>query len=201
MLLCKIAKFFFTGFIINMKIEKIQNNINFNGYKNVISHTYQDKENNVFYSYMGMQLNNEGEYKDLDTWKEINKGLTNKKNKTNDIVFQFFNQGKKLFLTINDIWLQPINAEDQQNEKLILKAYTLIASLTRRIINTDFPPEDENLYMTLVAVKKHLETFVTKDALTYLWAEGGRKSVKHYVTAEIINNHIDKSMKKYFKIK
>ena len=190
-----------------MKVQNIQVNQNFKGYKNIVS-TSMDGSPIYSYGFMAMKLNNEDGYRDLDVWKQIQKDLNPKAEPSDYIVFQ--NTGFPLdevdLFTVNEFLLD-INNKNPKNplinnkERLILKANTLVASLTKRIMNSNYSPEDSELSNTIVQAYNVLKN-IFGDAKAYEWAmlQGAMKRVKHHVTAKLINEGIDRNMKRFLKL-
>ena len=189
-------------FNLNMNVNKINTNTSFKGYENLISYSGSDELRTGFnFSYMGMLLNNENGSNDLKTWHEIQTKLFKNEPKTDYLVLTCANIDDKSLFVLNN---QPLSLEDIENkdeEDAILKAYTLLASLTRRIIYTDHHPENNKVYLTLVKIMENLsKVFNDKTHAMYLSTLGANEVVKHYKTAELINKSIAKKMATYFKL-
>jgi hypothetical protein len=185
-----------------MNINKINTNLSFKGYENLISYSGSDDYGYGFnFAYMGMLLNNKNGHNDLDTWHEIQSELFKNEPKTDYLVLTNSSIGDKDLFILNNQHLSLKNIKNDDKEKAILKAYTLLASLTRRINYTDHHPENGKIYLTLVEIMNNLiEIFKDKSHASFLSTLGANKVVKHYETAEMINNNIARKMNAYFKL-
>lgn len=182
-----------------MKVNNINKNLSFNGYKNVISYTTELNKGDYF-SYMGMKLDNEGE-KDLDAWQEIQKNLFKIKKPSDYIVFNMLTTRDSQNFGVNQYLLDTENVKDAESERFMLKGFDLLASLTRRINCTDFPTEDSEIYKTIIEVRNTLINLLTDRKIAEeLSMFGVRKLVKHYKTADLINKNIKKKMIRYFNL-
>ena len=184
-----------------MNINKINTNISFSGYKNLVSTNIPFEDKTVSFAYMGMKLNNEDGYNDLDTWKEIQSNLFKDEPPSDYLVFSIASRDNFDVFQIKNKHYLMHDITNKSEEKALLKTYTLLASLIKRIIRTDNPPEDGKLYLTLCEVTKHLNCFFdnkkTVEAASFF---GACKHVKHYITAEHINDKISQNMARYFKL-
>ncbi len=127
-----------------MQINRINSNINFNGYKNVISNPL--KFDDGVAEILSLQLDNQGE-KDLDAYKSLLDSCPKYRPHSNldDVVtFVYINkQGEERFginsrglLTGPELRLLSLTLphdEYLKQETPALKAYTLFASITRRL--------------------------------------------------------------------
>lgn len=184
-----------------MRINAINNNQNFKGYKNLLSNTYQDFGHTDKFSYMCFELDNIGT-KDLDKWYEIQDKLMPNKPKSNFLIVHNLSSFDVTTIGTADVNLhldtKKINPE---NEKVYLKTYSLIASLTDRVSKAPHHLEDKNLSFSYINLFKNLkDIFPTNNIAEYLTHLTTKKAVKHYVTADIINSSINKAMYKYFKL-
>lgn len=187
-----------------MKISNIQNQQNFKGYKNILSFSMGDNKN-FSYGYMAMKLNNENGHKDLETWQKIQRVLNPSAEPSDLILFQNTQALNADVFIVNDFVLD-INNEytgkklSKEREDIAIKANTLVASLTKRIMNAYYHPEDQDLYKTLVfaydKIKVTLNEETANELVTYL---GAIKKVKHNVTAKVINDGIMRNMNKFFR--
>lgn len=180
-----------------MRINNI-NNTNFKGYENLVSNSVVDEQNN--FAYMSMRLNND-KVNDLDTWRDIQRNLLQRKDISDKLFISNYNlEGNNLF-SIDDFTLIPEMAKNRREESYILKAYDLMASLTRRIFNTDLHVENRDIYLSLVHAHKNLLNLISNEGVAYQLATGGAlKVVKHHKTAELINSNIVKEMTRYLKL-
>lgn len=194
-----------------MKI--INNNINFKGYKNFLGCDIPLPEKNSSFTSINLQLNNEGA-RDLDAYRELRRLMGYKGEELNNDVIHcvyselpagkfFFVNGKSLY---NDEGLKELSRQCEakdfiKEEKAHIKAYTLLASLTRRIINNGLVHRDSGMYKVIensFNVFKEMfgndpkigSDFVQVCALT---------EQKPDKIAIKINRVIDKAMRNYFK--
>lgn len=149
-----------------MQVNKINNNINFNGYKNIISDDLQASAGRLIY--FSAQLNNEGE-KDLDNYRRlIDSNPIFYRSSDNDIInCIYISRGGHDRISLN---LRPLAwGEELKNisrevapgvykkeEPAFLKAYTLLASLTRRMMNNNLCMKDNKI---VDVFKQTIETF------------------------------------------
>lgn len=182
-----------------MKITHTNNSPQFQGFSNVVSHTFAEGEG-VALSYMAMKLDN-SEKPDLDTWNDIQKNLF-KMDKTNDyIIFHCMSRDNTDVFSLSDRYLNLHDTKNQQDEKLMLKAYSLIASITKRLELKDNPPEDSRLCLTVAELLKNLTQIIENKSIALtLTTQAAMKKVEHYKTAHLINSLIDKNMKNYFRL-
>lgn len=181
-----------------MIINKITQT-NFKGYENLISHTINQEDGGNF-SFMAMKLNNNIE-NDLDTWHGIQKNLFRIQKPSDYIIFHSLYDGEESHYSALDRHLDLNHVTNKNDEMLMLKTFSLMASLTKRIINTEFPPENSSLHLTMVELIKNLKTILQNETIAgSLAMEAAMKKVKHYKTAGLVNNQITESMKRYFKL-
>lgn len=181
-----------------MIINKIAQT-NFKGYENLISHTIDQEEGGNF-SFMAMKLNNNGE-KDLDTWHTIQKNLFRIQKPSDYIIFHSLYDGEDSHYSALDRHLNLDQVKSREDERHMLSAFTLIASLTKRIVNTEFPPENSSLHLTMAELIKNLKNILQNETIAgSLAMEAAMKKVKHYKTAGLINNQISETMKRYFRL-
>ena len=199
MLKKKIAKKILTSFKSTMNIKQI-NNLNFNGYKNIVSHQIKEANGDAL-SYVAMQLDNDKK-QDLENWKDIQKNLFKKTDLKETIVFKTLKRYGTVEVFLDDFVLKPeILTKGTKEELLTLKALTLISSLTTRVQSEYFPKEDGGLYLSLVELMKNLTKFFSNQKLAEdLGNLAAFKKVKHHITAKTINTQIQEKMVKYFKL-
>lgn len=182
-----------------MNIMSINNTPQFKGFSNIVSNTVYE-ENGTTFSYMAMKLNDK-EKPDLKIWRDIQENLFQMKNPSDYIIFHTFSSDSLDVFSASDRALHLKDIKSSQDERLMLRAFDLIASLTRRISSRDFHPEDSSLYSVIAELYKNLainfENIAFAEALT---TEAVMKKVKHYKTAELINSQISKHMMNYFKL-
>lgn len=182
-----------------MNINKINTSLSFKGYENLVSYSIVDE--NLHLGYMAMKLNNEQGAKDLEKFQEIQKSLFKDSPMTEYLVFTTFNKpGKEDLFFINDKRINLDKPQSKEEEKVIVKLCTLLASLTKRISYVDHHPENREKHKTLEALLFNLYKILKKpDVVHSLEWLGACKAVKHYITAEYINDKIDKKMITYLK--
>lgn len=189
-----------------MNISKINNNLSFKGYNNIISYSTSPNVDDHF-AYMAMQLNNEGE-KDLEKWQDFQRKFAPNQEPSDYLYMHSVSLGGKNHFIIDDISIDMYNYNTNECvkyapelEKTLLKIQKFLASLTRRIYVDEFPPEDRFIYKNLAQTLEKLSIYVNgKDAAETLATAGATKQVKHRVTAKLINRSIDKNMKKFFHV-
>lgn len=189
---------------MNMKIQNLQSQQSFKGYKNILSHSFEEKDG-MSHSFMAMKLDNEGGYRDLEKWHSIQKFLRPEATPRDYIVFQNSSFPNADFFTVDDFFMnindESIDELSKEEESNIIKTNALVASLTKRIMYTDDHPEDENLHKTFKAAYDVLKPILgEKKAINFLTFEAAIKKVKHHITAKLINDGISRNMAKYFKI-
>ena len=150
---------------------------------------------------MCFELDNNGD-EDLKTWHEIQEKLMPNSKKSNHLVVHHLSIMDGL-LTIgkeNTNIKVSSNNINAQKEPVMLKLYTLLASLTRRVYMAPYQPEDKNLTFSVINLLKNLkDLFPTHNTAEQLTYDATMKRVKPHITADIINKHINKTMVNYFK--
>ena len=182
-----------------MNINKINTSTSFKGYENLVSYSIVNE--NLHLAYMAMKLNDKEGSKDLEKFQEIQKSLFKDSPMTEYLVFTTFNKpGKEDHFFINDKRINLDKPQSKEEEKVIVKLCTLLASLTKRICYVDHHPENREKHKTLEALLFNLYKILKKpDVVHNLEWLGACKTVKHYITAEYINGKIDKKMIAYLK--
>ena len=207
-----------------MKINSV-NNINFQGYKNLISHGTTNCDGKIMY--MAMELFDDEKNKDLSAFREI-KNMILPDGCTDDVItFTFAKHGESneaLFLdgiTVPDDMDLKICRKKMSNEtfeyyeKVAMKIYTLLASLTKRIMN-----EVEISKITLEMIEKTkqernegmnkvLDKFST---VTFFLARGNKQTARSFMETSLFScvppqkiansfhRKINKRMLKYFNL-
>ncbi|MCM1004490.1 MAG: hypothetical protein NC408_09135 [Candidatus Gastranaerophilales bacterium] len=116
---------------------------NFNGYKNVLANRIV-RPNGEKITYMSMQLDNIGK-NDLEVWKYLQKNLMNRDFTTDVVTFNMFEQGNDNIIGFSSALLDLDDVEESsEEESLMMKAFTLLASLTDRIKSDFHLKQDEN---------------------------------------------------------
>lgn len=182
-----------------MKITQTNNSLQFKGFSNVVSNTYTEG-NGVALSYMAMKLDN-NEKPDLDTWKDIQKNLFKMDKTTDYIIFHCISRDNTDVFSLSNRCLNLHDTKNQQDEKLMLRAYSLIASITKRFGRKVNPSEDSKLCLTVAELLKNLTQIIENKSIALtLTTQAAMKKVEHYKTAHLINSLIDKNMKNYFRL-
>ena len=187
------------GFKLSMRINSVASNA-FTGYKNIVSSTVVD-ENRI--CYMAMELNNDCE-KDLDKWIEIQKDLLKIKEPSKYLIFNTslrppngHSYEARSFQAIgpNEFVL---NLNVQKQLPLTLKAYTFLASLTKRISQEDAPPKDEKLNLVVDELRKFIIKNYSAEFAQELVNDTKENLIDYSITAGLVNKQIDKNLKTYF---
>ena len=178
-----------------MNISKISTNTNFKGYKNIISQTLSEPNNS--FSFMTMELDNLMGVNDLEKWHSIQKSLMYNREPSNYITFQNLKFMGKDFFMVNDLLL---NINEQKNlsptkENVLVKLYLLIESLTKRIANTDYHPEDSKKYLSLVETIKHFTPMLGSQKTAEIYATKlATQKMHHNKTADFIHEKVAKEL-------
>ena len=195
-----------------MKINNCSTPV-FTGYKNVISDDIKDS--NFRIAHLSMQLDDVGE-KDLSEWKSIQKHYTKfQKPEFEDIISLLYVQDSTnkdyLFLGDRSIYLGNELAQKRaqslgtvkekaylEEEKITLKAYTLLASLTRRLMQDSIPDVDfYNRARVLSKIYFSLSELMNQETAGTLLNKS--LSNTHEKVSEFFNSGISKTMKRFFK--
>jgi hypothetical protein len=199
------------------------NNINFKGYSNIVS-ADGIPTGNFRISYLAMKLDDEGE-KDLTKLKQIRKlqgypaGIKNE----DIITFTHFTNGKIEDIYFNEkpmCWGEQLKIVQEEYipkfisqdkykelESAHLKAYTLLASLTKRLSFDKFENEDsdigrviQTLHKNLISMKKgNIPLFDYKSAFN-ITGIGCLKQYKYQPLAEKFNKMIMSTMSNFFRV-
>lgn len=207
------AKKIFTIFKTHMRIT--QTSQNFYGCKNIIADDIRTNDRMI--TFIAAQLNDEGkpdlsEYRKLKTLLELPEEKVN--NDSISILYTYIKGNKPSIFVDNQVlfwggelkWLKEnrpkaMPIEDYtQIEKTNLKAYSLLASITKRIMNGNMPPND-------IGIKNVINSFMltmtdlTKngDAAFDVIQHAFMSKIRHEDIAENLNKTIMKTMQKFFK--
>lgn len=152
-----------------MKVDKINTNINFNGYKNIVCESYKDFPMST--SFLATKLNNIGT-PDLDVWHAIQKRFfPNQKLKDVVSVKMFEIEGKNPTLILNNREIKPSKMEiGNEEEKFGIKAATFIASLTKRIMEDNKIIKDRELPETVETLVDEMYDLIGVDKFTSHYA-------------------------------
>ena len=181
-----------------MNINKITANTSFKGYKNIISHSMEAPNNS--FAFMTIELDNLMGSNDLEKWHTIQKKLMYNREPSNYVTFHNLEIMGKDFFQVGDLLL---NINEQKSlsparEDILVKLYLLIESLTKRISNTDYHPEDSKKYLSLVETIKHFTPILGSQQKAEIYAtQVAKEPVKHYKTAAFIHKKIAKELTKF----
>ena len=197
-----------------MKIQAINNNA-FSGYKNVIANQLEDE--NLRLSLLSLQLDNEN-MPDLDNLKSCRESflsssakkdcdimsvlmLTDLKNNKESMLVdgEIIFSGDELKILKNKHG-ERFKKEYESIEKGVLKINTLLASITRRIMQNSLTDRDANITNVVMQVTDFLNLIFKDKMLTFSILNGAfQKEDITRKSAESINKQISKSMEKFFR--
>lgn len=141
-----------------MKINKI-NNMNFDGYKNLMA--YDRHYGNKSISLLSMQLTNIGD-NSLDKWLEIQKGLWKKKNNLKDTITIMNINNNGNFFVVDDKAFVVADERmkfKKEDEPYIFKLFTVMANITKDIQRGHCAPLDTGV---VDIVMRDLMTMLSK---------------------------------------
>ena len=121
------------------------------------------------------------------------------KKPSNYITFQNLEIMGKNFFQVGDLLL---NINEQKNlspakENVLIKLYLLLESLTKRIANSDYHPEDSFKYLSLVETIKHFAPVLGSQRKAEIYAtQVAREPVKHYKVAGFLQGKLAKELTK-----
>lgn len=194
-----------------MNVNKLDRNINFTGYKNLISHGVSRGDNKLLY--MAMTLYDDEQNKDLTTFHEIKQKLVPDVKEEDVIALTFAKYGENNEAIFLDTSYVPSdndlkNFEKKMSkevfdyyEKTNMKIYTFLGNLTRRIMN------DEKFKMNSRGFESVLRKF-TK--VVFILGRGDNQlahdfiestlfsQVKPQSVAKVFHKNIKKRMIRYF---
>lgn len=182
-----------------MRINAIQQNPNFKGYKNLICDMYEDKPQSKF-AFITLQLTDDGQ-NDLAIWNKIQKDLLHKEPK-DTITFQMVETPRGSNLYIADSPLDIRLYKDLPNdEKLALKTYSLLASLTKRIMSYSITTTDADMPRVLWSAREDIGKFLFNsiDEVNQIVYHSFLKNITDHKIAGLFNKTIQKKMVSYFK--
>ena len=184
-----------------MKINPIQQNPNFKGYKNLVCDMLESTDNSKF-AFMSLQLDNQG-CSDLADWQTIQKDLYGIKNPKDVITFQLMktSRGNNLYFSNKPLTMKITNKSSKE-EKLALKAHSLLASLTRRILEQSMTTTDAEMPRVLFETVKNIEAFffdAVSEVSSIVYNSFAKQTSEHKI-AGTINRAIQKNMQAYFKL-
>ena len=198
------------------------NNINFRGYSNILS-VKNIKIGDLYTSYIGMKLDDNNGYKDLSELKKLHELQGHKERFNNDdiltITYTASESSEDLFFCeksmcwgeqlkiIKDEYIPKFITRDKykQLENIHLKAYTLLASLTKRMSYDKFENEDQNITRVIDALNKNLRILRKGEFILFdknetfeLLCAGCLKHFKFQSVAKDLNKIISRSMTNFF---
>lgn len=202
---------------------RIQNNIqkiNFNGYKNLL---YEDiRGENCSVSFFATQLNDQGE-KDLTTLKETinmshfkNEHIPNRnvlsmivvdlpQEPQPNIFFngEILNSGKELKnLKIDCLYHGGLAANNRfkKEENFALKAYTLLAKITRNMSEQSMTSKDTGMFQVMQNLLKDFKLIFNNETTAHSLMDFAIFTKKSQQEVGItLNNYIKKALHNYFK--
>ena len=193
-----------------MRLSDVNRNVNFAGYKNVIHNNIN--RNDLSYTLLSMQLNDEGA-KDLTEFNNIMR-LQDKKTDT-DVLTVFYAEKSKIpgFLFLNDrsmflgdelrtLW-EKYNSSTayKKEEKASLKAYTLLASITNRMMQNGLTTMDKSFPDVVRKTVMNLKNIFTASPMAVfgLVQQSILENKSLEETAAILNNVVKHNMQIFFK--
>lgn len=179
---------------------QINNNssVNFHGYKNLITNSAKTSRNEG-YSFLSMQLDNVGK-NDLDLWKNFQQKLFEEKKPSDILTIQLFQAFGDHMIHLGNNCIDPnLYSEEPEKEMSLMKSYTWLANLTKRIMNDNKLINNRDLYKVfqasfanLLPVMGNNISFANQFVLESQSPENHPQE-----TALDINENIDKIMQNY----
>lgn len=192
-----------------MKISNNYNMPNFKGYKNLISFDQEVQGNRL--ALFAVQLDNNGT-KDLDNYKQLAKFDNCFESKMDDTLLCLYSETpnhRALYLN-NDLLLNSNELKEvsqklppkmfSQIEAGYLKAYTQLASLTKRIMTDNSSTiKDEGMKKVMQNAQKILTSFCDGNpSYAFQILQNAFYNVSPQKSTSIINAGISKLLKNYF---
>ena len=192
-----------------MKISNNYNMPNFKGYKNLISFDQESKGSRL--ALFAVQLDNNGT-KDLDNYKQLarfDKCFDSKMDDTLLCVYSEAPNHRAMYLN-NDILLSGMELKEvsqrfspnmfSQIESGYMKAYTQLASLTKRIMaDKNAALKDEGMQKVMQNARKILTSFCDGNpSYAFQILQNAFYNINPQKSASIINAGISKLLKNYF---
>lgn len=175
---------------------------NFNGYKNILANRII-RPNGEKITYMSMQLDNIGK-KDLELWQILQKNLMDRNFTTDVVTFNMFEQGDDNVIGFSSTLMDLEEVKPStEEENIIIKAFTLLASLTDRIKSDFNLKQDENYRPMAYETKADLtEVFLGEKQRSAeldraVWGAFYAQTPPQEIAADI-NNKIHEKMMAYF---
>ena len=159
------------------------------------------KTPNCDFAYISMQLDNVG-CKDLDIWKHLQKEILNRTDYQDVITFCKVTNNNvnktKIYIENYPLELQDINIVPVY-EPAYLKAYTLLARLSKEIIETKNLSKTPDIMHTISKTQSNLSSFLRNNLSGYVATQSGIQGPIREIASNI-NTSIQKIMNDYFGI-
>lgn len=204
------------GFNNNMRINNVQNNISFNGYKCIIAKDTYQKGSPERLMYMSMILNNE-DIPDLDHYQELMKHKPVADGNTGDIINLMYYRlnDNRSFMIDNTIlpfgdylkFLRDkyLNGECSyeffsKEDKFATKACTFLADLTKRIMNQNTPissTSQDKVRVMMSGIENLKRLALNHFTAHYFMLDAFNNRIPYQKIAGSFNRLIQKSMEHY----
>lgn len=193
-------------FINYMKVLGNNNQLNFKGFKNVISNDI--KNDKARFSFFATELNNDG-FNDLDEYRKLLKMMGEKETNILSVIYSRVDSedvlmlnGKKLFWG-NELKLLSKHFPEnlyKKEENIAMKAYTIIASITNRMMNNGLATQDADFKKVFSNFYKVLQEIIPNQLLIMEIIEKSIANNKPVdIVGELFNKITRKSMEQFFK--
>lgn len=179
---------------------QINNNssVNFNGYKNAITNSAKVSKNEG-YSFLSMQLDNVGK-NDLDLWKNFQQKLFGENKPSDILTIQLFQGFGEQLIHLGNKCIDPqLYSEESEKEMNLMKTYTWLADLTKRIMNENKLLNNRDMYKVFQASFTNILPIMGNNInLVNQFILTSQSPENHpQETALDINENIDKIMQDY----
>ena len=190
----------------------------FKGFKNIIANKISSSYNDNGIAYVSMQLNDEGtndltQYKALKTMLELPQEdidcdvitFTHMKREGKSSLLIMNNQnlllGEELrFIRENPSKFKLTPSEYKKEEKICLRAYTFLASLTKRMMNTNLSSTDSEMGKVIKETHKTFTIILRNPHTAFELINNGLLSLVHFQEiAADLNKTIAKTMHIFLK--
>lgn len=190
----------------------INNSSSFRGYTNVISNQISDDK--FRFGFFAAELNDADGFQDLTEYKRLQRLAPQlKTHSSNDnVLFSLYTeipQGQKLFLNTKSMYfgdeLNAIKSELPKEyfageECATLKAYTLLASLSRRMMQNSLCVRDAGIGQVFQSAMVTLSVLIDNQQKAFkLLEEAVFRNQKLDILGDFFNTVVQKSMRNYFK--
>lgn len=199
-----------------MRINNVQNNMSFNGYKCIIAKDTYQKGSPERLMYMSMILDNEG-IPDLDRYRELMKHQPVADGNTGDIINLMYYRlnDARTFMIDNAIlpfgdylkflrekYLKGECSQEffNKEDKFAIKACTFLADLTKRIMNQNAPiysTNQDKVRVMMSGVENLKRLALHPDTAHYFMLDAFNNSIPYQKIAGSFNKLIQKSMEHY----